>query len=253
MKAIILAAGEGSRLRPFTLDRPKCLVEINGKALLDYQLDVLNSQGIDNIILVKGYLSDSLDRPGVKSYVNTRYAETNMLWTLFCARGEMEGDVIASYGDIAYSRETLEALILSPHDISVVVDLAWAEYWRLRYANPLDDAESLKIDDRGRIVDIGQPPEALEAIQGQYIGLMKFTEAGLKILKYAFDNMQYGSLQGTPPEKAYMTDILHAIIRAGYDIWPVFIEGGWVEVDTVTDLNLPITRKRLALINPIVA
>lgn len=250
MKTIILAAGRGSRLQHFSLDRPKCLIEINGKALLDYQLGVLHSQDINNIILIKGYLASSLERYRVKSYINTRYAETNMVWTLFCARKELEGDIIVSYGDIVYSREALQALIASPYDISVIVDLAWEEYWKERYDNPLDDVESLKTDHVGRIVDIGQPPQGLDSIQGQYIGLIKFSASGTKILRDVFDNAVHtGDLQGKYPEKAYMTDILQAIIKADYDVWPVFIEGGWVEVDTVKDLSLPITRDRLASID----
>ncbi|MHC4215461.1 MAG: NTP transferase domain-containing protein, partial [Planctomycetota bacterium] len=54
-----------------------------------------------------------------------------------------------------------------------------------------------------------------------------------------------GGLSGKPPERAYMTDMLQAIIECGYDVWPVFVEGGWVEIDTVRDLNTPITRQRL--------
>ena len=250
MKIIILAAGRGSRLRQFTLYRPKCLVEINGKALLDYQLDVLHSHDIDDIILIKGYLASSLERYPVKSYINPRYAETNMVWTLFCARRELEGDIMVSYGDIVYSRDALQALIASPHDISVIVDLAWERYWRERFDDPLDDAESLRTDHVGRIVDIGQRPKAVDSIQGQYIGLIKFTGSGTKILREVFDNAVHTrNLQGKDPEKACMTDILQAIIKADYDVWPVFIQGGWVEVDTVKDLSLPITRNRLASID----
>jgi choline kinase len=249
MKVVILAAGEGKRLRPFTVDRPKCLVEIDHKALLDYQLDVIRSAGIEDVVVVKGHLGNLLKRPETRFYLNERYEETNMVWTLFCARQELQGNVVVSYGDIAYALGILKALIESPGDICVVVDRAWETYWKERFSNPLDDAETLKMDSRGRIVEIGQRPESQEDIQGQYIGLMKFSEEGLAILKHVFDAaLSSGDLGGKPPEKAYMTDMLQAIIDRGYDVWPVFAEGGWVEIDTVQDLSAPITRHRLRLI-----
>jgi choline kinase len=247
-KVIILVAGEGTRFRPYTLDRPKCLVEVNGKGLLDYQLDVLRNQHIEPIVLVTGYLADKLQHYRLRTYFNERYADTNMVWTLFCAESEMTGEVIVSYGDIVYSKEVLHALIQSPHDIAVVIDREWETYWCERFTNLMDDAETLKIDQQGKIVEIGQSPKTLDDIEGQYIGLMKFTEKGLSILRAAFAS---GSLGEKTAEKAYMTDILQAIIKAGHDVWPVFIEGDWIEIDTVNDLNLEITKQRLKKISQI--
>ncbi len=245
-KVIILAAGEGTRLRPYTLDCPKCLVKVGGKCLLDYQLAVLRSQGIENIILIKGHLSDTLHRSGVMTYCNERYADTNMVWTLFCAEEEMSGNVVVSYGDIAYSKEVLIKLMNSSQDISVVVDRGWQTYWEARFDNPLDDAETLKIGQDGRITEIGQVPNKLGEIEGQYVGLMKFSEKGLSILKELFKKAIFtGKLGAKRPEKAYMTDLLQAAINEGYGVWPVFINGDWVEIDTVNDLNLEITRERL--------
>ena len=184
-KAIILAAGEGTRLHPYTLDYPKCSVKVGGKSLLDYQLAVLRGQDIEKIVLVKGYLSDKLHRPGVITYCNERYADTNMVWTLFCAEEEMTGNVIVSYGDIAYSKEVLIELMKSSQDISVVVDREWETYWDARFDNLLDDAETLKIGQDGKIIEIGQAPNNLGEVEGQYIGLMKFSEKGLSILSFS--------------------------------------------------------------------
>jgi choline kinase len=245
-KAIILAAGEGTRLRPYTLECPKCLVKVNGKCLLDYQLGVLRSQGVERIVLIKGYLSEKLLRPGIVTYCNEKYFDTNMVWTLFCAEEEMIGNVIVSYGDIVYSGDVLNKLMKSKHDISVVIDREWKTYWEARFGNPLNDAETLKIGPDGNIIEIGQKPLSLEEIEGQYIGLMQFTEKGLLILKKIFSEAKSVSILGKKkPENAYMTDLLQAVIDKGYMVWPVFIDGDWVEVDTCDDLTLGITKQRL--------
>lgn len=248
-KAIILAAGEGTRLRPYTLDRPKCLVEAGGRSLLDYQLEVLRSQHVNPIAIVTGYMADKLARPDLVVHVNPRYAETNMVWTLFCAESELSGETIIAYGDIVYSKEVLGALLASKHDISVIVDRQWESYWRARFANPLDDAETLKLTADGRIREIGQKPRTLADIEGQYIGLMKFSAAGLAVLKSIFHGAkQAGNLRGKPVEKAYMTDLLQAIIDAGHRVDAVPVDGQWVEIDSVSDLNLDVTRERLQAI-----
>ncbi|HPJ92642.1 MAG TPA: phosphocholine cytidylyltransferase family protein [Deltaproteobacteria bacterium] len=246
MKVIILAAGEGTRLRPYTLDRPKCLVEIDGQSLLDRQLEVLFVEHIEPIILIGGYRSEMLQRPGTEMRSNPRYAETNMVWTLFCAEAELEGDVIVSYGDIVYSREVLNALLKSAADIAVTIDMDWETYWRARNEDPLQDAETLKLSPDGRILEIGRKPKSLDEIEGQYMGLMKFSAKGVKILRKVFHEAKIsGTLCGKPVEKAYMTDLLQEMIDLDYRIDAVPVYGQWVEVDTVSDLTSPVTHSRL--------
>jgi choline kinase len=247
VKAIILAAGEGTRLRPYTLDRPKCLVEIDGVSLLDRQLAVLAAEGVQPVILIGGYRAEMLRRPGILLRLNPQYAETNMVWTLFSAEADIEGDVIVSYGDIVYSRDALRALLGSAADIAVTIDLDWEPYWRARNENPLADAETLKLGPDGRIREIGQKPGSLADIEGQYMGLMKFSVAGAAKLRKAFGQAQAaGSIRGKRPEKAYMTDLLQMMIDSGIRVDSVPVHGGWVEVDTVSDLTADITRSRIA-------
>jgi choline kinase len=247
MKALILAAGEGTRLRPYTLDRPKCLVEVEGVSLLDRQLAVLRSEGVADITLIGGYRSDMLKRPGLGLELNPRYAETNMVWTLFSAEQALQGDLVLAYGDIVYSRDILRSLLASPADISVTIDLDWEQYWRARNENPLDDAETLRMNAAGHIIEIGQKPVSLDQIQGQYMGLMKFSPRGLDILRYTFHRAQAaGSLCGKLPENAFMTDLLQLMIDEGNALSAVKVNGGWVEVDTVSDLESAVTRERLA-------
>ena len=246
MKAIILAAGEGKRLMPYTSGIPKCMVEVNGKPLIHHQIDVLRSLGINDIILVKGCHSDKIKIEGIKTYTNNRYFETNMVYSLFCAESELKDDVIISYGDIVYSKSILRKLLSSKNDISVVIDLNWRQYWMERFANPLDDAESLRLDEKGRIAEIGKPTKSYDEINGQYIGLMKFTNRGINILKNTYIKAKKkGAIQKNNLEEAYMTDLLQLISDRGNALWPVNINGDWVEIDTVKDLKLTITRQRV--------
>lgn len=246
-KVILLVAGEGKRLRPYTLDRPKCMVEVDGISLIDRQLAVLKAEGLEDIVMIGGYKADMLKRDEVKLKINPRYYETNMVWTLFCAEDELEGVVIVSYGDIVYSSEILNALLKSNADIAITIDKDWESYWRARNEDPLDDAETLKLREDGTIIEIGQKPKSLDEIEGQYMGLMKFSAEGVKQIKETFHAVVVNDvgLLGKNVENAYMTDLLQAVINSGHPITAIPVYGGWVEVDTVDDLESSTTKNRI--------
>ena len=172
MKAIILAAGQGKRLYPLTKDKPKCLVELFGKSIIEWQIEKFKKCNIKDISIVQGYLGNMIDFPNISKYENKNYDTTNMVETLFCAKEELSENVIISYGDIIFEERVLEKLIECKDDFAVVVDKNWEEYWNMRFQNPLEDAESLKIDNRGFITNIGQKVSNSNEIEGQYIGLM---------------------------------------------------------------------------------
>ncbi|NNL95809.1 MAG: NTP transferase domain-containing protein, partial [Xanthomonadales bacterium] len=100
MKLLILAAGMGTRLKPLTDDKPKVLTELNGKTLLQRQLDTAHEAGVHDVVLIGGYLADQLRGFGAELVINEDYATTNMVQSLFCARSHFGNDFIMSYGDI---------------------------------------------------------------------------------------------------------------------------------------------------------
>ena len=185
-----------------------------------------------------------------KLLINDIYNKSNMLWTLFCAENELHDEVIVSYGDIVYSSNVLQRLINSNEDISVIIDLDWEEYWKERNDNPLDDAETLKVNNEGYICEIGKKPQSISEIEGQYIGLMKFSKRGILKLKSLFHSEKEGitNFLGKPVKNAYMTDFLQALIDSGERVSPIFINSGWIEIDTVNDLKSSISSERLKLI-----
>lgn len=245
MKAIILAAGEGNRLKPLTNTRPKCLVELFGKPLIVHTVELFQKCGISDITIVTGYLSDLVKIPNVSYRNNKNYDSTNMVETLFCAKDKLENSVIISYADIIFQKNILESIIDSKENISVIIDSNWEEYWKLRFENPLDDAESLILDDQNNITNIGQKTQTISEIQGQYIGLMKFQNDGLTKLINFYDTAKNASSQGINPlnsdlpfEKSYMTDLLQGLINDGNNIKAIPVHNGWLEIDSINDYVL---------------
>jgi len=238
---IILAAGEGTRLRPLTDDCPKCLVEVADKPVLNWQLDAAERLGLRYVSLVTGYRADQIQDQACRLYHNPEYASTNMVESLWCAQAEFQDEFIVSYGDIIYEDKVLRALIDSDAAISVVIDMEWLSYWQARFDDPLTDAESLRLDEDWRIQELGQKPASIEEIQGQYIGLMKFKGAGITTLQRVYAGLgdrSVGSPDARPFRKMYMTDLLQAIVDAGNEVRAVPVNRGWLEVDSVSDLDL---------------
>lgn len=246
MKAIILAAGEGKRLRPLTIENPKCLVKLFGKSILERQLKTFRDCGIKNICVVKGYKKEKIDFPNLKYYFNQKFDSTNMLETLFCAKNEFDETIIISYGDIIYQKNVLKKLIESKNNFSIIVDKDWEKYWQIRFKNPLDDAESLKIDESGNISDIGQKSKKIEDIEGQFIGLIKIQGEGLKAMKTFYEKSKKIALKtgknplnsNLPFEKSFMTDFLQGLIKENQKLKPIFINNGWLELDFIEDYKI---------------
>ncbi len=241
LRAIILAAGEGLRLRPHTLDRPKCLVELGGKPLLARQTEVLKSLGIRDITVVTGYMAHKIEAMGYRTVHNPDYASTNMVASLMCAAKLLDGsaDVLVAYGDIVYQPGVVRALLQSQGPICTSVDRCWLRLWQIRFEDPLVDAETLRMNDSGDILELGRKPESLAEIEGQYMGLIKISAEFAPRLRLAYQDLNTtNSAHGKNAADIFMTDFLQNLIDSGQPVRAVPVCGGWVEVDTTEDLKL---------------
>lgn len=241
MKAIILAAGQGTRLRPLTDDKPKCLVELAGKPLLEHQLVTLRAGGVDDIHIVGGYRAEKLQRPDITLHINERYAETNMVSTLFAAEAVMTGesDLIVSYGDIVYERRVLAALQAVDAPIALAVDRKWRRYWAARMPDPLSDAETLKLTDSDRVAELGKKPQRYDEIQGQYTGLIRIRADQVTSLPEVWRTMDRDAIyDGKTRDKMYMTSFIQHLIDSGWEVRAAFIDNGWAEVDCEADISV---------------
>lgn len=244
MKAIILAAGTGSRLRPLTDHVPKCMVELKGKPLLDYQLQSLRTLDLEKIAIVCGYKQEALAPYGLQSYRNELFDSTNMVYSLFCARAEFDQDLLITYADVIFEPRVIAQLANCQSDFAIAIDSGWRELWNARMDNPLADAESLRLDRDGNIIDIGRKVTSYHEIEGQYTGLIRISKAGLAKICSLYDSLDRDALyEGKVFNSMFMTTFIQLLIASGEKIHAVPIKHGWLEVDTQDDIasyqNLP--------------
>lgn len=241
---IFLAAGEGNRLRPYTENVPKGMVPLCGKALIERNMDEWKKIEYESFCFVTGYKAEVIERLGVSCIYNAEYGQTNMVWSLACALDYIsslsDGHIFVSYTDIIVHRTQLQKLVDATGTFCVEVDLNWRDLWCMRMDNYLDDVETL-IHNGEKIISLGKKPKNEDEVQGQYIGLMRFDQQLLINLLsdyIAWVEEAQNDAEMHRRKNIYMTDFIQNYISGGGEVKPVFIEGGWLEVDTVTDLKI---------------
>jgi choline kinase len=232
MRGLVLAAGRGSRLGQFTTDRPKCLVDVAGRSLLDRQVAALTQAGVDEVGVVTGWHAEAFAPTGLRTFGNPRWADTTMVESLAAAQEWLlAGPVLVSYGDIVFSANTARRLARAPGQLAIAYDPDWEALWRSRFEQPLDDAETFRLDG-DRLTDIGGRPSTTEQVQGQYLGLVRWTPQAWQVVS---------RLRETDAEARDldMTGLLRRLVRGeGLDVTAVPVDGPWCEFDHPSDIDV---------------
>ena len=237
-KALIIAAGLGSRLKKHTENLPKCMLDFGGKTLLQRQLDSYKKNGIKDISLIRGYKKEKINYKGIKYFENKDYKNNNILNSIFYAEKVISGNIIISYSDILFDSSVVERTLNSNHDISVVVDIDWRGYYVGRKDHPISEAENVIFNSNNEVEKIGKINTGNEEVHGEFIGMIKLSNRGTEIFKEHFHRLK--KLYWNKPfqrakifQKAYLTDFIQELVDIGIKVHCVIIESGWKEIDTV--------------------
>jgi len=248
-KALIIAAGLGSRLKKHTVNLPKCMLDFAGKTLLQRQLDSYKKCGIKDISLIKGYKKEKINYKGIKYFENTDFKNNNILNSIFYAEKIINGNIIISYSDILFDASVVQRTLDSDHDISVVVDIDWRGYYVGRKDHPISEAENVIFNSNNEVEKIGKINTGNEDVHGEFIGMIKLSNRGTEIFKQHFNRLK--KIYWNKPfqrskvfQKAYLTDFIQELVDIGVKVHCVIIESGWKEIDTVEDY-----KKALAVFN----
>ena len=239
-KALIIAAGLGSRLKKHTENLPKCMLDFGGKTLLQRQLEYYKQNGIKDISLVRGYKKEKINYKDIKYFENKDYKNNNILNSIFYAEKVINGNIIISYSDILFDKSVVERTLKSDHDISVVVDIDWRGYYVGRKDHPISEAENVIFNSNNEVEKIGKINTENQEVHGEFIGMIKLSNRGTEIFKEHFHRLK--KIYWNKPfqrakifQKAYLTDFIQELVDIGIKVHCVIIESGWKEIDTVED------------------
>jgi choline kinase len=254
VKAIIVAAGRGRRLGPETAEIPKCMVAVGGRPILHRQLAALAAAGADDVVIVRGYLGDRIappapDRntatPPVRFIENLELASNNILASLLYAEPEMPGGFLFSYSDIVFATEHARRVAASTADVALIVDRRWQDAYAGRIHHPVPEAELVAVEetaDGPRVRRVGKRVVPAEQAAGEFSGLAKLSAAGAAALAGVWARARARGLdqpfgQAATLRQAYLSDALNQMADDGVALVPIFVDGGWREIDTEEDLE----------------
>ena len=248
-KVIVIAAGRGKRLGEHTEERPKCLVEVGGRSILDWQLRALRAVGVDDVVMIRGYRAAELSagaealHPGARFVDNAEWERNNILLSLAQAAHELDGPVYLTYSDIIFTPAVTRALADAPGDACLVIDRAFRDIYVGRTEHPLEEGEVSDLRPDGTVHRVGKKSLPADDAFGEFIGLLKLSAEGTQWVADAIraararlaDDAPY--MRAARFANAYLTDVLQELIDAGRPMWPVAIDGQWREIDTGQDLD----------------
>ena len=231
MKTIILSAGQGRRLLPLTAENPKCLLQIGGKSLLEWQLQELKKCGVDQVSVVVGYGADKVEEllrhhghdNWVSTIYNPFYAVADNLGSCWVARNEMADEFILLNGDTLFESTVPQRLLASPpHPVTLVTD-----------SKGTYDADDMKvIVDGEKLAKVGKTIPISET-HGESIGMMVFREDGHVVFRQAIEQ----ALRRPESLKKWYLSIIDELAQKGL-VWTCSIDGlRWGEVDSSADLD----------------
>lgn len=231
MKAIILSAGQGSRLGHMVDDKPKCLIDFNGRSLLDRQLDTLEANGVDEAVVVTGFhdelVNEAIGRrnggPTVRTVYNPFYKVADNTGSLFMARDELAGECLVWNGDTLVSRALMARVVANKQrGIYVTIDR--------KSSYDEDDMKVIAADD-GRLRAIGK--RITDGVNAESIGLLSFRGGGAERFREAIERAMR-TPEGTT---IWYLRVIHHLAQNG-EVWTLDINGEeWGEVDFPADVE----------------
>ena len=231
MKAIILSAGQGSRLGHLVDERPKCLIDFNGRPLLDRQLDTLEANGVHEVVVVTGFHDDRVEEalanrsggPNVRTIFNPFFKVADNTGSLYMAREELSGDCLVWNGDTLVSNALMKRVVANDRSgICVTIDRK----------DSYDDDDMKVVEEDGRLKAIGKRLD-LETVNAESIGLLSFRAGGAERFREAIEH----ALRTPEGTTIWYLRVIHHLAQSS-DVWTLDINGEeWGEVDFPPDVE----------------
>ena len=235
--AYLLAASRGAALGSLTEERPKCMIDIRGKPLLNHLVETFHQCSVTDITVVRGYKKEQIDLPSIAAVDNDQFESTGEVASLACVSDRFAAPCVISYGDILFRAYVLDDLLSFADDTVVVVDGNWRD--RARPESNAPDLVTCSRPATGRYLDdgvvcaiaMGPTVDSTQA-DGEWIGLVKLSEAGGREVQAEIATMQADGIA----DQAGLPELFGRLIARDVSVRVMYIAGHWLDVDNMFDL-----------------
>ena len=242
MNAIILAAGEGTRLRPETISIPKGMVKLFDKSLLEMQIDIFKKCSINDISIVTGYLADKITFPSINYFKNENFSSTAGNESIFCAKEKLQDCTIITYSDLVFEKAIMDQIIDFKGDIGIAVELDWKPHYDGRTLHEMSEADNVLFDKEGNILEIRKNIQKPDSEIGEFVGIVKLSRKGSNMFLEKYSELEVshqGKFHNAPSlKRSIIPDMLQELIDSGINVEPIYVSGKWCEIDTPQDLEM---------------
>jgi choline kinase len=238
MKAIILAAGKGSRIKEFSKKKPKCFLKIKNIPIIKRQIDFLSQIGINNIIIVVGHLSNSFKYKNIKYVENKVYRNTEQLYSFFLTKKYLTNeDTIILFSDIIYDFDILKKIVQTKNEnISIMIQKKWKEKYKNRFDHPKSQADKVFINEKGYVKKISKNlPE--KHTNGEFLGILKIPKNSIKTIKIYLDLLK----KNENIKRYQFHNYLNFLIKNRVQIKSCNTIKKFMEIDTLNDYKIAKT------------
>lgn len=223
MKAIILAAGKATRLLPLTKEVPQSMLKIGEKTILEIQIGGLGKAGIEDIVVIAGYLSRKLEKfcgtLGIKTLFNPFYDVSGMAGNLWAAKEEMKGGFLFLYSDVLFDLEIIKGLLKNKDDICLAI----------KKDGLREEAEKVN-EENGTVKSIGK--DRMDSSSGEFIGIAKFSKTGAEKITKELKNILRIDLN------ASFINVISSLIKKGEIVTVDDIKNArFIDIDFPEDLK----------------
>ncbi len=235
-KALLLAASKGHNFGNLTDDKPKAMLEVEGRPVITHAVNAFRQGGIRDITVVTGYKPEAFNLTSVKYKHNEKWEATGEIGSLLVAKKAVDGKCVVGYGDVVVRPFIVENLLRSTADVTVVVDykaphkktrksVDWARVSQAHVEGIKDvDYQLIKIDDRI------EPTEA----QGEWIGLVGVSDAGAKVFMGALATLEAA---GVDVSRWTIPQLVNHLLETGSKVAVQYVHDNWLDVDDIADLS----------------
>jgi phosphoenolpyruvate phosphomutase len=254
VRAIVPAAGDHMHeysMKDLAADLPIAMLDINGKPLLQRQVEALNAAGIHDVTVVGGYKRESIQLNGIRVACNEDWQNTGDMFSLLQGSGAEDADTLVAYSDILFDRETVRKLLESEADITLLVDSTYRVSDYVRRSNPVlvsvssprpPTSRTLQTSARNRVLKIGQSLPAGEA-HCEFTGLALVSGKGFSLLRQIYDEAQRAGAdapfhEAASVRSASLIDVVQEAIGRGHEVRCIEVTSGWMEIHSFADYRL---------------